>query len=94
MAVAVAQDVRDPRLVFGAYIRRDTRLLLVVGLERDSKGDPTGKIELENALTLHRYGEKLDVITGCYELVKAAPKVEVPAHLDEQMAEHCKAAGL
>lgn len=92
--MAVAQDVRDPRLVFGAYIRRDTRLLLVVGLERDGKGDPTGRIELENALTLHRYGEKLDVITGCYELVKPAPKAEVPAHLYEQLTEHVTAAGL
>ena len=91
---AVAADVRNPKLVPGAYISRDKRLYLVIGPERDGDGAVTGKVELENALTLHRSADTLDMVTRWYNLVKPAPAVVVPAHLDAELTEHVKAAGL
>ena len=85
----------SPNLKPGAYIERDGRLFEVIGPERDDAGVITGKMVLENCLTLHRSTDTLDMITAWYSLVKEAPAIgKVPEHLDRELTEHCVAAGL
>lgn len=95
LAVAEKEDVRNPKLIPGAYVRRGTRLYRIVGPQRNAEGRVTGNVEIENVLTLHLSTDTPQMITQWYDLVKPAPAIgNVPLHLQAEMAEHCKAVGL
>ena len=100
--MAVSAPAIDPRLRRGAYVHRDGTLWQVLGHATDENGAITGDYVLENAIgersASGTYVYKRILIApnalALFELAREAPSVEVPAHLDEQLTEHCKEAGL
>lgn len=84
----------DPRLEAGAYITHGPYLYEVMGRERDENRSLTGMYVLEDCKTGDEQLATALSIARNYVLVKAAPVSGVPEHLDRELAEHCKAAGI